>query len=284
MDHIVRCLAGGGLIRGFAASTRLTVEDARRRHNTAPAVTAALGRLLTAASMMGSMMKSEGDVITLRITGDGPVGHITAISDHLGRVRGYAAEPLADAPPREDRKLPVKEIIGNGTISVTRELALSTPFTGTCELMTGEVAEDLAYYFTMSEQTPSAVGLGVLMNKNNTVKRAGGFIIQLMPGANEDTVALLDERISSISSVTAMLDEGLGPKEILERIFEGLDCEFYEPTPIQFYCPCSREKLLNIIRGLDRAEINTWIEEGRPIEAVCDYCGTSYEFECEELK
>ncbi len=284
MDHIVRCLAGGGLIRGFAASTTETVEEARMRHNTSPAVTAALGRLLTAAAMMGSMMKSEGDVLTLRIKGDGPVGSLTAIADSKGCVKGCAAVPDAYAPPRDDGKLPVREVIGAGTLSVTRELALKAPFTGTCELVSGEIAEDLAYYFTVSEQTPSAVGLGVLMNKNNTVRRAGGFIVQLMPGCGDDTAEKLDERVRAISSVTSMLDEGLEPKDILNRLFDGMEPEFFEPAEVRFHCGCSREKMLATIRSLDREEIGQWIAEGKPVEAVCDYCGNIYEFDPEELK
>ena len=222
-DYLVRAIAANGQVRAFAAYTKNTVEAARQAHNTSPVVTAGLGRLLTAGAMMGSMMKGDRDVLTIKAEGSGPVGHYLVTADSKGNVKGYAANPNVILPANAAGKLDVGGSLGVGLLTVIKDLGLKEPYTGTCELVSGEIAEDLTYYFASSEQTPSSVGLGVLMTKDNTVNVAGGFIIQLMPDATEETISIVEEKISTIKSVTSMLENGLDPEGIINLILGGLD-------------------------------------------------------------
>ena len=281
-DYLVRAIAANGQVRAFAAYTKNTVETARQAHNTSPVVTAGLGRLLTAGAMMGSMMKGDRDVLTIKAEGSGPVGHYLVTADSKGNVKGYAANVIL--PANAAGKLDVGGSLGVGLLTVIKDLGLKEPYTGTCELVSGEIAEDLTYYFASSEQTPSSVGLGVLMTKDNTVNVAGGFIIQLMPDATEETISIVEEKISTIKSVTSMLENGLDPEGIINLILGGLDPEILDKMPVRFYCNCSKERVSKALIAIGRKELDNIIEENEPIEVKCHFCNKAYNFTVDELK
>lgn len=283
-DYLVRAIAANGQVRAFAAYTKNTVETARQAHNTSPVVTAGLGRLLTAGAMMGSMMKGDRDVLTIKAEGSGPVGHYLVTADSKGNVKGYAANPNVILPANAAGKLDVGGSLGVGLLTVIKDLGLKEPYTGTCELASGEIAEDLTYYFASSEQTPSSVGLGVLMTKDNTVNVAGGFIIQLMPDATEETISIVEEKISTIKSVTSMLENGLDPEGIINLILGGLDPEILDKMPVRFYCNCSKERVSKALIAIGRKELDNIIEENEPIEVKCHFCNKAYNFTVDELK
>ena len=283
-DYLVRAIAANGQVRAFAAYTKNTVETARQAHNTSPVVTAGLGRLLTAGAMMGSMMKGDRDVLTIKAEGSGPVGHYLVTADSKGNVKGYAANPNVILPANAAGKLDVGGSLGVGLLTVIKDLGLKEPYTGTCELVSGEIAEDLTYYFASSEQTPSSVGLGVLMTKDNTVNVAGGFIIQLMPDATEETISIVEEKISTIKSVTSMLENGLDPEGIINLILGGLDPEILDKMPVRFYCNCSKERVSKALIEKKRKELDNIIEENEPIEVKCHFCNKAYNFTVDELK
>ena len=283
-DYLVRAIAANGQVRAFAAYTKNTVETARQAHNTSPVVTAGLGRLLTAGAMMGSMMKGDRDVLTIKAEGSGPVGHYLVTADSKGNVKGYAANPNVILPANAAGKLDVGGSLGVGLLTVIKDLGLKEPYTGTCELVSGEIAEDLTYYFASSEQTPSSVGLGVLMTKDNTVNVAGGFIIQLMPDATEETISIVEEKISTIKSVTSMLENGLDPEGIINLILGGLDTEILDKMPVRFYCNCSKERVSKALIAIGRKELDNIIEENEPIEVKCHFCNKAYNFTVDELK
>ena len=241
-DYIVRAAAANAQIRAFAASTTELVEEARSRHNTSPVATAPLGRLPTGGVIMESMMKNATDVLTLQIQCQGPIGGLTVTSDAQGNVKGYVNEPEVILPPKNG-KLDVGGALGLGILNVIKDMGLKEPYSGQTILQTGEIAEDLTYYFATSEQVPSSVGLGVLMNKDNTVRCAGGFIVQVMPFIEEPVLAKLEENIAKIQSVTAMLDGGHTPEEMLSQVLEGLDMEVTDTLPAQFSCNCSKERI-----------------------------------------
>ena len=247
-DYIVRATAADAQVRAFACSTRDLVEAARRAHDTSPVVTAALGRLMSAGVMMGSMLKGKRDLITLQVKGDGPVGSLTVTADSGGRVKGFAAVPDVILPANSLGKLDVAGAIGQGTLSVIRDMGLKEPYVGQTLLQTGEIAEDLTYYFAASEQVPSSVGLGVLMNRDNTVRQAGGFLIQLMPFATEEVTGRLEQNLSRVSSVTALLDEGITPEQMIKLLLEGLQPEVNDTLPAAFCCDCSREKIGKVLK------------------------------------
>lgn len=283
-DYLVRAIAANGQVRAFAAYTKNTVETARQAHNTSPVVTAGLGRLLTAGAMMGSMMKGDRDVLTIKAEGSGPVGHYLVTADSKGNVKGYAANPNVILPANAAGKLDVGGSLGVGLLTVIKDLGLKEPYTGTCELVSGEIAEDLTYYFASSEQTPSSVGLGVLMTKDNTVNVAGGFIIQLMPDATEETISIIEEKISTIKSVTSMLENGLDPEGIINLILGGLDPEILDKMPVRFYCNCSKERVSKALIAIGRKELDNIIEANEPIEVKCHFCNKAYNFTVDELK
>lgn len=283
-DYLVRAIAANGQVRAFAAYTKNTVETARQAHNTSPVVTAGLGRLLTAGAMMGSMMKGDRDVLTIKAEGSGPVGHYLVTADSKGNVKGYAANPNVILPANAAGKLDVGGSLGVGLLTVIKDLGLKEPYTGTCELVSGEIAEDLTYYFASSEQTPSSVGLGVLMTKDNTVNVAGGFIIQLMPDATEETISIVEEKISTIKSVTSMLENGLDPEGIINLILGGLGPEILDKMPVRFYCNCSKERVSKALIAIGRKELDNIIEENEPIEVKCHFCNKAYNFTVDELK
>lgn len=283
-DYIVRATAANTQIRAFAATTKEMVEEARRVHNTSPVATAALGRLLTAGSMMGSMMKNEKDILTLQIKSGGPIGGLTVTADSKGDVKGYVNHPEVMLPPNKDGKLDVGGAIGVGLLNVIKDMGLKEPYVGQTVLQTSEIAEDLTYYFATSEQVPSSVGLGVLMEKDNTVKQAGGFIVQVMPFIEEEVLNQLEENIKRISSVTAMLDKGYTPEQILEEVLAGLDVEFTDTIPTRFYCNCSKERVEKAIVSIGKKDIEEMIRDNKDIEVNCHFCSTAYKFSVDELK
>lgn len=283
-DYLVRATAADAQIRAFACSTRDVAETARQAHNTSPVVTAALGRLLSAGAMMGSMLKGEKDLLTLQIKGDGPMQGLTVTADSQGNVKGYANVPDVILPANGVGKLDVAGAVGHGTLSVIRDMGLKEPYVGQTLLQTSEIAEDLTYYFAASEQVPSSVGLGVLMNRDNTVKQAGGFIIQLMPFAAEEVIDRLERNLSAVSSVTSLLDEGKTPEEMLEILLEGLKPEINDTLPVAFSCNCSRKKIEKVLLSLGKKELKDMIDEGQEIEVNCHFCNTHYKFSVEELK
>ena len=283
-DYIVRATAAGAQIRAFACTTRELVETARRAHDTSPVVTAALGRLLSAGAMMGSMQKGEEDLVTLQIKGDGPVQGLLVTADSKGGVKGYANVPDVILPANDKGKLDVAGAVGSGTLSVIKDMGLKEPYVGQTLLQTSEIAEDLTYYFAASEQVPSSVGLGVLMERDNTVRQAGGFIVQLMPFAGDGVIDRLERNLSGITSVTAMQDAGDTPERMLERILEGLDCQVTDTRPVAFSCNCSKERIEKVLISLGKKEIKDMIDEGQEVEVNCHFCNTHYRFSVEELK
>lgn len=283
-DYIVRATAANNQIRAFAITSKDLVEEARRRHNTSPVITAGLGRLLSGAAMMGAMMKGDDDLLTLQIKCGGPVQGLTATADAKGNVKGYAEVPDVMLPPNPQGKLDVGGAVGLGILNVIKDMGLKEPYAGQVALQTGEIAEDLTYYFATSEQIPSAVGLGVLMNKNNTVRQAGGFIIQLMPFTSDEIIEKLENRIAEIDSVTMMLERGLTPEGILEEILGDFGLEITDKIPAAFVCDCSKERVSRALSTLSKKDLDDIINDGESIEVKCQFCNKAYEFSVEELK
>ena len=283
-DYLVRAAAADAQVRAFAVTARDTVETARVAHDTSPVMTAALGRLLCAGAMMGSMMKGDADILTLQIRGDGPAGGLTVTADSKGRVKGYAVHPQVILPANSQGKLDVGGAIGTGTLQVIRDLGLKEPYVGQTDLQTGEIAEDLTWYFAASEQVPSSVGLGVLMEKNNTVKQAGGFIVQLMPFAEEKVIEKLEANLSRIHSVTKLLEDGNSPEQILGILLEGMDMEILSTMPVEFSCNCSRDRVAKALYSIGKKEMDEMIADGEPIEVKCHFCNRAYQFSVEDLK
>ncbi len=283
-DYIVRATAADNQIRAFAITSRDLVEKARQIHNTSPVATAALGRSLSAGAMMGSMMKGEQDLLTLQIRGDGPLGGITVTADSKAQVKGYVNEPAVLIPANAKGKLDVSGAIGNGMLQVIRDLGMKEPYVGQTELQTGEIAEDLTYYFATSEQVPSSVGLGVLLNRDNTVRQAGGFIIQLMPYTEEKVIDALEKRLAKVNSVTELLDRGLTPEGILEELLGEFELTINDTIPTAFSCNCSKERVEKAIISIGSKEIRDMIRDGKPIEVKCHFCNEAYTFTIEELK
>ncbi len=283
-DMIVRATAAGGMIRAFAACTKNLVQEAKDRHGTSPVATAALGRLLTAGAMMGVTLKGDDDLLTLMVRGDGPLSGITVTADAQGRVKGYVNEPQVWIPLKYKGKLDVGGAVGHGTLTVVRDQAFGDPYSSQTELVSGEIAEDLTYYFATSEQVPSSVGLGVLVDTDQNVRQAGGFLIQLMPGFDDETIDRLEAALKGISSVTDMLEEGLSPEGILERILGGMDLEITDRIPTEFYCNCSRERTSRVLLSLGSKELKELIDEGKPIDLECHFCGKKYTFTVEEME
>lgn len=284
MDYIVRAVAADKQIRAFAITSREMVETARQHHNTSPVATAALGRLLTGGAMMGVMMKGEKDMLTLMMKGDGPINGVTVTADSKGNVKGYVGNPNVLIPANYAGKLDVGAAIGYGTLTVIKDMGLKEPYVSQVPLGTSEVAEDLTYYFASSEQVPSAVGLGVLMSKDNTVKQAGGFIVQIMPFADEEVINKLEERVNNISSVTEMLEKGMTPEDILKEVMGDMDVEFTDKIETGFVCNCGKEKIAKALASISKKDMDEIINDGKEIEVKCDFCNTTYKFSVEELQ
>lgn len=283
-DYIVRATAADNQIRAFAASTKELVEKARAAHNTSPVATAALGRLLTGGVMMGVMMKGEKDLLTLQVKGDGPIGGITVTADSQGHVKGYVENPDVLLPANALGKLDVGGAVGNGMLRVIKDMGLKEPYVGQVALETGELGDDLTYYFATSEQVPSSVGLGVLMEKDNTVKQAGGFIIQLMPFTDEKVIEALEKKISEVQSVTSMLNLGMTPEDILNELLGEFHPEISEKIPAEFHCDCSKKRVEKVLISLGKKELTSIINDGKPVELKCHFCNSGYTFTTEELK
>lgn len=284
MDYIVRATAADSQIRAFAATTKDIVEKARSFHNTSPVATAALGRLLTAGAMMGAMMKGEKDLLTLQIQGNGPIGGITVTADAKANVKGYVRNPQVMIHANEKGKLDVGGAVGIGVLSVIKDLGMKEPYIGQCELKTGEIGDDLTYYFAVSEQVPSSVGLGVLMERDNTVRQAGGFIIQLMPYTSEEVIAKLEQKLASVTSVTSMLDVGMTPEQILEELLGEFGLEINETIPTQYRCDCSRERIERALISIGKKDLQEMIDDGETIEVDCHFCDKKYQVTVDELK
>ncbi|WP_455714022.1 Hsp33 family molecular chaperone HslO [Anaerosporobacter sp.] len=283
-DYIVRATAANSQIRAFAVTSRDLVEEARSRHNLSPVATAALGRLLTAGSMMGSMMKGEKDLLTLQIKCSGPIGGLTVTADPKANVKGYVVNPDVMLPPSEQGKLDVGKALDLGVMNVIKDMGLKEPYVGQTHLVSGEIAEDLTYYYATSEQVPSSVALGVLMNKDNTVKRAGGFIIQLMPFADEEVIDKLEKKIKEITSITALLDQDMTPEMILDYVLGDFGVEILDTLPTKFYCNCTKDRVEKAIVSIGKKEIQEMINDGESIEVNCHFCNTHYNFSIDELQ
>ncbi len=283
-DYLIRGIAAEGTVRAFAIKSTELVAVARERHKTFPVVTAALGRLLSAGAMMGSMMKGDDDLVSLSIKGDGPIQSIMVTADSHGNVKGFPGNPSVDIPPKRPGKLDVGGAVGEGTLTVVMDLGLAEPYNGTVELQNGEIAEDLAYYFASSEQTPSAVGLGVMVDTNSEVKHAGGWIIQMMPNASEETIAKLESKLASIEPVTTLMDKGMSPEDILGYILGDLDLEITDKKDVRFHCNCSKERVSKALATIKSEEIQDIIDEGKDIDVKCYFCNTMYSFTPAELE
>lgn len=282
-DYCIRVTAAEGQVRCWVASTTQMCDEARMRHDTYPTATAALGRLLTAGVMMGLNLKGE-DTLTLRVMGDGPLGALVAVANAKGEVRGYVQNPHVHLPSKSPGKLDVGSAVGtNGFLYVIKDLGLKDPYTGSVALMSGEIAEDITLYFAESEQTPSVVALGVLVDNDNSVKASGGFILQLMPGATEEVISQIEKNIANIPPVSQMINEGVTPEQIAEKLLEGMESKVLEDIPVIFKCKCSRERLEGSLKSLGKDELQSILEEDGQAELVCHFCGEKYQFEKEDL-
>ncbi|MBF1360448.1 MAG: Hsp33 family molecular chaperone HslO [Mogibacterium diversum] len=283
-DYMVRASLANDSVRAFAISSTHLVAEARERHKTLPVVTAALGRLLSAGAIMGSMMKGDKDIVTISLKGDGPAGYITVTADSHGHVKGFPGNPNVDIPRKYAGKLDVGAAVGRGLLTVSYDLGLKEPYSGQVEIQTGEVAEDLAYYFTVSEQLPSAVGLGVMVDTDSSVKHAGGFIVQLLPDAPEDVIELLEKKLANLEPVTTMMEQGMTPEEMLLHIFEGVDIEFTERHDVKFYCDCSKEKVKRALAAISDKDLQDIVNDDEDIEVKCFFCNTAYKFSIADIK
>lgn len=283
MDEIIRAVTGDGFVKISCISARDTVQRAREIHGLSPTASAALGRTLCAASMLGELMKEDNASLTIRVNGGGPIGTIIAVSDSEGCVRGYVDEPATDLPLRADGKLDVGGAVGiNGMLTVSRDLGLKEPYVGSVELVSGEIAEDLAHYMVESEQIPAAVGLGVLVDTDTSIKAAGGYIVQLMPGAPEELIMRLEDNIFMMDQLTTILSED-GLDEVAAQVLRGMEPETLERVPVGYRCSCSRERVEAALESCGEAELRDMAASGRSIEVTCQFCDKIYRFSPEEL-
>lgn len=283
-DYLIKALGMDGTIRAFAVDATETIAEAQRRHDTWSASSAALGRTMVASLLLGATVKGE-DRLTVKVQGNGPAGAIVVDSNGKGEVKGYIKNPQVALPLNDKGKIDVRGAVGtNGTLTVTKDLGLKEPFTGQVPLISGELGEDFTYYMANSEQVPSAIGLSVLVDKDDSIKTAGGFMIQIMPGATEETISLLEERIAQLPLVSQLLDNGEKPEDLLERLIGKEELKILEKMPVTFKCDCSKEKFARAIISLGKDEIEQMIEEDHGAEAVCHFCGNKYHYSEAELK
>ncbi|MDF2628904.1 MAG: heat-shock protein Hsp33 [Symbiobacteriaceae bacterium] len=282
-DYMVRAIDAAGNIRIFVATTTELINEARRRHDTWPTVTAALGRALTGTALLSATLKDKGESITLRIAGDGPVGGITCDADEQGQVRGFVREPHVDLDPKNG-KFDVAGVVGEGYIHVTRQLALEGTYTGTAEIVSGEIGEDLAYYLTKSEQTPSAVSLGVRIAPDGTVTASGGILLQLLPSASEEEREQLELNLQALGAVSQAVETGLTPEAILGQVMAGIPYKLLEKRDVHFACRCSRERALSSLASLNPADLEEMIVEDGGAELSCQFCAEKYQFTADELR
>ena len=284
-DRIVRAISSDGFVKAAAVCSREMTERARQIHKTLPVGTAALGRTLAAASMMGNALKGEGASLTLQIKGGGPLGTVLAVSDPEGNVRGYVANPGADLPLRADGKLNVGAAVGNeGTLTVIKDLQMKEPYVGTIDLLGGEIAEDVAAYFVESEQIPSACGLGVLVDRDQSVRAAGGYLIQLLPGADEDTIVKVEGGIMAAGSVSAILDKDPDPENLLRTVMSDFDIRILESSEVAYKCYCSRERVERALISLGTEELESILREQGSCQLTCQFCDEVYDFSAEDLQ
>ncbi len=284
MDKLVRAITKDGMVQAVAVSTRELTERARNIHTTLPVATAALGRTLAAASMMGNALKMEGASLTLQIKGGGPLGTVMAVSDEFGNVRGYVQQPHVDLPLRPDGKLDVGAAVGSqGSLTVMKDLGMKEPYIGSVALLGGEIAEDLAAYFVESEQIPTACALGVLVDRDQSVRAAGGYIIQLLPGAGEDVISKVEAGVMAAGAVTGLLDQHDDPEALLRTVFSDFQVEILETTPIEYRCYCSRERVERALISLGRKELESILAEQGSCELTCQFCDRVYHFSADEL-
>lgn len=283
MDYLIKAIAYDGKVRAYAARTTDMVNEAQRRHDTWPTASAAIGRTMTASLMLGAMLKGE-DKLTVKIEGGGPIGAIVADANAKGEVRAYVSNPHVHFGLNEQGKLDVRRAVGtDGTLSVVKDLGLRDYFTGQVEIVSGELGDDFTYYLVSSEQVPSSVGVGVLVNPDNTILAAGGFIIQLLPGTDEETISTIEKQLSQIEPISKLIQKGLTPEEILEEVL-GQKPDVLETMPVKFHCSCSKDRFETAILGLGKKEIQDMIEEDGKAEAVCHFCNEKYLFTKEELE
>ncbi|ETP69042.1 heat shock protein Hsp33 [Planococcus glaciei] len=283
-DYLVRALAYDGQVRAYAARTTQTVGEAQRRHYTWPTASAALGRSMTASVMLGAMMKGE-EKLTIKINGGGPLGTILVDANAKGEVRGYVSNPQTHFDLNEQGKLDVRRAVGTeGTLSVSKDIGLMQPFVGQVPIVSGELGEDFTHYIVTSEQVPSSVGVGVIVNPDNTIQASGGFIIQLLPGTSEEVITQIEQRLSEIPTISNMVREGMTPEEILEKVLGNNNLKVLDNMPVQFQCQCSRDRIHNAIVSLGTAEIQDMIETDGQAEAQCHFCNENYLFTKENLE
>ena len=283
-DYMIRAFAADGFVRAFAVTSGNLTEEARQIHHTTPVATAALGRLMAAGVMMGAMMKDEQDLLTLKIDGSGPLRGILVTADCRGNVKGYPYEPAVILPPNEKGKLDVSGALGEGILTTISDIGMKEPYVGQVKLVSGEIAEDIAYYYASSEQVPSSVGLGVLVNPDHSVNCAGGFIIQLMPGCPEETVSALEDRLKGIDSVTTFYRNGKSPEDLLTLVLGDMDLQFTDKMPCRYHCGCTRQRVEKALISVGEKELRSMIEEGKPVEMNCHFCGKNYSFSVEEME
>ena len=284
MGKLTRCISTDGTLIAMAADTTDIVAQSARIHRTTHVASAALGRLLSAGAMMGSMMKGENDKLTLQIKGDGPIGQMTVTADSHGNIKGFPANPCVDIPAKSKGKLDVGGAVGRGILTVVMDLGLKEPYNGHVELQTGEIGDDLAYYYTVSEQTPSAVGLGVMVDTDSSVKHAGGFIIQIMPDAEERTISAIEEKLASAEPITTMMDKGMSPEDILEYYLGDIGLKITETLPVRYHCGCTKDKVAGALATISTEDLEEIINDGEEIEVKCYFCNSAYKFSVDELK
>ncbi|HEY4600533.1 MAG TPA: Hsp33 family molecular chaperone HslO [Cerasibacillus sp.] len=283
-DYLIKATTYDGMVRAYAIQSTQLVEEARKKQDTWATTTAALGRTLTITALMSAMLKGE-DELTVKVEGDGPIGAIVTDGNAKGDVRGYVSNPHVDFELNEQGKLDVRRAVGTtGTVSVVKDLGLKDYFTGQVPIVSGEISEDFTYYFATSEQIPSAVGAGVLVNPDHSVLAAGGFVVQVMPGATDEVITQLEQKIASFPSISALISEGATPEAILERLFGDVKLNIHEKMPVQFKCKCSKERFERAIISLGKEEIQSMIDEDRGAETVCHFCNSVYYFTEEELE
>ena len=285
MDKIVRAISSDGMVQAAAICSRDLIERARQIHKLLPVGTAALGRTLSAASLMGNALKDGGASLTLQIKGGGPLGTVLAVSDNQGNVRGYVTNPQVDMPLRPDGKLDVGGAVGHeGTLTVIKDLHMKEPYVGTIDLLGGEIAEDVAGYFVESEQIPTACALGVLVDRDQSVKAAGGYLIQLLPGAAEDTIAKVEGGIMAAGAVSAILEKNDDPEAMLRTVMSDFDLKILETCPVEYRCYCSRERVERALISLGRTELEQMLSEQGGCQLTCQFCDAVYEFTAEDIQ
>ncbi len=283
-DYMIRATAADGQILAFAAVTSEMVEEARRRHHTSPVASAALGRTMTAAAMMGWQLKTNTDTLTIQVDGDGPLERIVAVANNQGEIKGYVHHPEVELPLNAKGKLDVGGAVGLGVMSIIHDIGMKEPYIGRTHLVSSEIAEDLAYYYTASEQIPSAVSLGVLVRKDQSIWTSGGFILQMMPGASDETAEALQEIVTDFMPVTEYLAMGHTPEELLDVLLSDFGYHILEKQEVRFHCDCDRDRVTRALLSVGREELESMIEEGEPIEMSCHYCGEKYIFQIDEIK